>query len=72
MVQMGGKKETVIMPPWRTAALSAKEGMSFTPPSHRSEAPIRSAKDLLVQNGPERKKRSSCHRGGLPHSRRKR
>ena len=66
------RKKTAITPSRRAAAFSAKEGMSFTPPSHRSEAPIRSAKDLLVQNGPERKKRSSCHRGGLPHSRRKR
>ena len=66
------RKKTVIMPSRRAAAFSAKEGMSFTPPSHRSEAPIRSAKDLLVQNGPERKKRSSCRRGGLPHSQRRR
>ena len=54
-----GKKETVIMPPWWAAAFSAKEGMSCTTPSHRSEAPIRSAKDLLVQMG--RKERNGHH-----------
>ena len=49
----------VIMPTRRAAAFSAKEGMSFTPPSHRSEAPIRSAKDLMVQMG--RKERNGHH-----------
>ena len=94
-----------------------KRKMSFIPPSYHSEAPIRSAKDLIVQmgrkernghhagaagcrilgeernilhttftpfrgtdqisqgyygaDGTEGKKRSSCHRGGTPHPRRR-
>jgi hypothetical protein len=67
-----GREETVSMPSWWAAAFSAKVRnvlhTTFTP----LFTPIRSAEDPMVQNGPAGKKQSSCHRGGLLHSRRKR